>query len=185
MIHNNNKDSRRDEKYTKKKKKVISLVFVFPFRVLVKNRKRRKNSIPAADVDATNRDALVTFAHVLVDVRGPSRAEVAGRALEARLLLTLVTQMPRQGATVGEGAAAGVDAKEFLAPRLTGGRQRAIVFRQPDVIGIDACNRKLPSLAARRRRSFTIVQSGLLRAKTTAIEGSSDDDPLKKKKKRK
>jgi len=36
-------------------------------------------------------------AHMLVNIGGPSRTEIADRAFEARILLALVTQMPRQG----------------------------------------------------------------------------------------
>lgn len=96
-------------------------------------------------IDTTDGDALVPFAHVLVHVGGPSRAEIAGRALEARILLALVTQMPRQRATVGEGAPAGVGAEKFLVRCLTPHGQAAVFERergQPDVMGIDACNRR-------------------------------------------
>lgn len=60
-------------------------------------------------------DAVVQIAHVFVNVGAPSRTEIAEQAFEARILLTLVTQMSRQGGLVGKRASAIIDTNEFFA----------------------------------------------------------------------
>lgn len=113
-------------------------------RVVSSSVRLRNAASVSADVDTTHGGADVSFANVLVDIGGPSRAEVAGRALEARILLALVAQMPRQRAAVGEGAAAGVGAEELLVRYLSPHPRVVVLHRkrgEPDAMGIRACNR--------------------------------------------
>lgn len=100
----------------------------------------------SADIDATNNSALVPFAHVLIDIRGPSRAKITNRAFEAWILLALVTQMPRQGTTMRKRAPTIVDTKKLPARwYLNAMLGQANVFwrnrRRPNVAIINACNK--------------------------------------------
>lgn len=76
-------------------------------------RKRFDPSIPA-DIDTTHSGALMFPAYVLIDIRGPSRAEIAGRTFEARILQALVTQMSRQGTAMCEATTAVVGTAELF-----------------------------------------------------------------------
>lgn len=88
-------------------------------------------------------------AHVLVDIGGPSRAEIAGRTHETRILLALVTQMPRQGTAMRKATPAVVSTAELFARIrcLTAVTGQSTVFqrdrRKPNVARINACN-KIP-----------------------------------------
>lgn len=85
-------------------------------------------------------------AHVFIDIGTPSRAEIADRTLETRILLALVTQMSRQGTIMGKRAPAIIDTKELLAYRSFNATLRqAIVFRRIRRVPnarVTVCNKK-------------------------------------------
>lgn len=110
-------------------------------------RERRSFLHFLADIDATHSCALMLSAHVLIDTGGPSRAKIAGRALETWFLLALVTQMPGKGTAVHKGTPAVVSTVELFAwfRRLMRGSGRSSVLqgnlRKPNAGKINSCNR--------------------------------------------